>query len=154
MLERGVEVDVVRHLEGQAEVRFSLGDARPVVGARGGDRVLPGRSARREQLVQRRPREDVAEAREVDDLVAVAPEEAVRPGSEASQDPQLLELLHRLEERARADRVEERRAYVGEPGGRRLLVAPAERRGVERERRRPLAQRLLLVAEDRRPRGG
>src|SRR5690348_2833456 len=68
----------------------------------------------------------------------------------SSQDPQLLELLDGLEERARPDRVEQRAADVGKPGGRRLAVAPAEGDGVERERRRPLAQRLLLVAEDRR----
>ena len=148
MLERGVEVDVVRHLERQAEAGISLGDARPVVGARGGDCVLPGRAARREQLVQRRPREDVAQAREVDDLVAVPPEEA-SARLRSSQDPQLLELLERLEERARPDRVEKRAADVGEPGRRRLLVAPAERALVQRECGRLLAQRLLLVAEDR-----
>ena len=46
--------------------------------------------------------------------------------------------------------MEERGAYVDETGRRRLLGAPPERGGVECEGARPLAQRVLLVAEHRR----
>src|SRR5262249_38065434 len=78
------------------------------------------------------------------------PARAARSGRRrSSQDSPPLELLHGLEERAGADRVEERRPDIGEPRGWRLPVAPAERGPVEREGGRPLAQRLLLVAEDR-----
>ena len=41
VLERRVEVDVVRDVERQTKASVSLGDARPVVGAGGGDRLLP-----------------------------------------------------------------------------------------------------------------
>src|SRR5690348_15618066 len=44
--------------------------------------------------------------------------------------------------------MEERGAHVDELRRQRLRIAPAERRGVERERWRPLAQGLLLVSED------
>src|SRR6266516_4880600 len=76
VLERGVEVDVVRDLEREACSCLARRDARPVVEARGGDRLLPCLGARGEQLVQRRPGEHVAKAREVDDLAVLAPREA------------------------------------------------------------------------------
>ena len=77
MLERGVEVDVVRDLERQTERRPRRADARAVVRARGRDRLAPTpRGPCGQQRVQRRLREDVAEAREVDRLVAVPPERA------------------------------------------------------------------------------
>src|SRR5205814_9779587 len=68
-----------------------------------------------------------------------------RPRS--SQHSQLPELLDGLEERARPDRVEERGARVGETCRQRLLVAPAEGLGAERERGRSLAQSLLRSEE-------
>src|SRR6185437_7627847 len=66
----------------------------------------------------------------------------------SSQDPQQLELRHGLEERAGADRVEQRgpRRRAGIRTG--LATVPAERVLVELECAGLRAQRLLLVAED------
>src|SRR5207302_3207271 len=69
------------------------------------------------------------------------------PRRTRSNEPQLLELADRFEERATADRVEERVADVGDLRGSRGAVAPAERPGIELERARPFAERVLLVAE-------
>src|SRR5262249_20799874 len=66
-----------------------------------------------------------------------------------SQDPELLQLSDRLEERARADRVAERRARLRAARGGRFALAPAERADAELERAPRRAQRLLLAPEDR-----
>jgi hypothetical protein len=80
-------------------------------------------------------REDVAEPGEIDRLVAVPPQQALLPRAEPGQrNPELLELADRLEERAAADRVEQRVADVGDLRGSRDTVAPAERLCVELER--------------------
>src|SRR5690349_6983809 len=87
VLERGVEVDVVRNLERESQAGVLRRDTRPVVRTRGGDRLPPRPRSRGEQLVQRRPCEDVADARQVDGLAAVPPEQSVRPGAETHRIP-------------------------------------------------------------------
>src|SRR5581483_4326340 len=64
-----------------------------------------------------------------------------------SQDPQFVQLADRLEERAAADGMEERRAHAGELRRAGFAAPPAEGLLVELERAARRAQRVFLVAE-------
>jgi hypothetical protein len=73
VLERRVEVDVVRNVERQVQGHSRERHAWAFVGARSSERFVPRRAAERHQCIERGLRIDVAERRKVDDDVAVAP---------------------------------------------------------------------------------
>ena len=79
MLERRVEVDVVRDVEREVHRHRVERRARAVVRAGSGERFVPRGAAERHQRIERRLRVDVAEAGEVDDLVAVPPADSAAP---------------------------------------------------------------------------
>ena len=79
VLERRIEVDVVRDLERQVQGHGVDRCAWPIVCARGGERLCPRFGAERHQRIERGLLVDVTECREVDDVVAVAPAESRRP---------------------------------------------------------------------------
>src|SRR6185437_12444438 len=83
VLERGVEVDVIRHVERKLETRLRERDPRPVVRSCGGDRAFPGAAALCHERIQRSPCEDAAQTGQVDGLIPVPPQQSVRTGSEA-----------------------------------------------------------------------
>ena len=156
MLERGVEVDVVRDLERAARSsrassgRGTRGPLDALERARG--RLLPGGAAAAEQRVQRRLGEDVAEAgrgrpprprparagparpEDAEAVTAIPSRSSSSTGSKNEQLP----IEWKSEARTSAS-----------CAGPRLAAVPAERAPRRaRTRRGPRAQRVLLVAED------
>jgi len=73
MLEGRVEVDVVGDLKRQVQGRLVDAHARPVVLARTAERVRPRPRALRHERIEGAGAKELAERREVDDLVARAP---------------------------------------------------------------------------------
>ncbi len=150
MLARRVEVDVVGDVEREAHLR--VGDARAVVRASGRDRVTPRCRARGHERVQRRLREHVAQAAQVDDLPALGPREApvgecAEPGHRipsSCSSPTGSKNEQLPIECSRCVRTCSQLAGAGS------AAVPAERLGVELECSALRAQRVLLVGEDAR----